>query len=470
MSEGRLLIVSNRLPVTARVAGGDVDLVRSIRGLATGLASVHGDNAWWVGWAGDTREYDATQLCALDRELRALRCTRVALAADDAHTFYSVLSNGVLWPLCHDRLDHLPLALEGWDVYERVNAQFADAVAALWRPGDVIWVHDYQLMRLPALLRERLPGAQIGFFFHIPFPNPELFLVLPTRRWLVEGMLGADVIGFHTRRYRGHFTAVVRRLLGLEMDADSHLRYDNRAVHLGIFPMGVDAVAFDVRGRDRDINMRALDHRSVGERLILGIDRLDYSKGIPRRLKAIERLLNVHPEWVRHVRFVQLAVPSRGTVGAYRVLRREVERLVSRINGKFGTPTWMPIHYLHQSLDRDELIALYRAADVMLVTPTRDGMNLVCKEFVASRSDESGVLVLSEFAGAAADLTNALTVNPYDVAGVADALHRALRMDSAERRQRMRALRTEVFARDVHWWTREFLSALRGDVIAVASA
>jgi trehalose 6-phosphate synthase/phosphatase len=244
------------------------------------------------------------------------------------------------------------------------------------------------------------------------------------------------------------------------MDADSHVRLGGRAIGLGIFPIGVDAEALSRRATDRDIIVKALEHRPGRERLILGIDRLDYTKGIPRRLAAIERLLEAHPEWRRNVRFVQVAVPSRGTVKAYRSLRREVEQLVGRINGRFATSTWAPINYLHQSLGQDELIAMYRAADVMLVTPVRDGMNLVAKEFVACRGDESGVLVLSEFAGAAAELTDALIVNPYDIAGVSEAIHRALIMDGAERRQRMRALRTSVFEHDVHWWARQFLQTL----------
>ena len=460
---GRVLIVSNRLPVTARSTDeGDVRLERSVGGLATGLRTTHATSeSWWIGWLGDLR-LDSKERHQVREQLGAMRASAVALDAGDAKIFYSRLSNGILWPLAHDRLDRLPLHLEGWDAYERVNERFADAVAELWRPGDLVWVHDYHLMRLPALLRLRIPRARIGFFLHIPFPNPEIFLVLPARKWLVEGMLGADLVGFHTRRYRGHFTAAVRRLFGLEMDADSHLRYDNRAVRLGIFPMGIDAKAFNERAADPGVIMKSLGHKPGKERLILGIDRLDYSKGIPRRLAAIERLLESHPEWRRSVRFLQVAVPSRGSVGAYRSFRREVEQLVSRINGRFGTSTWMPIHYMHQSLEHDDLIALYRAADVMLVTPVRDGMNLVAKEFVACRNDENGVLVLSEFAGAADDLGDALIVNPYDIAGVADNIHNALVMDAGERRRRMKALRVTVFERDVNWWTREFLSTLAG--------
>jgi trehalose 6-phosphate synthase/phosphatase len=425
-----------------------------------------GENVWWFGSLGDTHGLDEKALRAAREQLRADRTTAITLETADAEAFYVRLCNGILWPLYHDRLDHLPLHLNRWDVYERVNTCFADTIAEALRPGDVVWVHDYHLMRLPALLRQRVPAAKIGFFLHVPFPNPEMFLVLPARRSLVEGMLGADVVGFHTRRYRGHFTAVMRRLEGLEMDADSHVRFEGRAVRLGVFPIGVDAEDLSRRSAARPVILKALEYRPGRERLILGIDRLDYTKGIPRRLAAIDQLLIDHPEWRRNVRFLQVAVPSRDTVAAYRRYRQEVERLVARINGRFGTPSWMPIHYLHQSLEEDEVLALYRAADVMLVTPVRDGMNLVAKEFVASRSDESGVLVLSEFAGAADDLNEALIVNPYDTRAVAAAIHQALHMEGAERRCRMRQLRARVFARDVHWWARTFLQSLTDGSVA----
>ncbi len=460
-ASGRLLIVSNRLPITVRRHEGQVRVERSAGGLATGLRGPHErSGGFWIGWPGDLDALDSDALADTRRQLEEMRAVPVTISPDEAVTFYEEISNGILWPLVHDRLDRLPLRLDGWDVYERVNERFADVVASLWQPGDVIWVHDYQLMRLPLLLRKRLPEARIGFFLHVPFPNPEVFLTLPVRKWLVEGMLGASMIGFHTRRYRGHFTAAVRRLFGLEMDADEHLRYDGRAIRIGIHPMGVDARDISQRANDRVVTQRVLEYRQRPERLLLGIDRLDYSKGIPRRVAGFERLLQTHPEWREQVRLVQVAVPSRGGVAAYRRFRKELELLVSRINGKYATPSWTPIQYIHRSLDDEELLALYRAADVMLVTPLRDGMNLVCKEFVACRGDESAVLVLSEFAGAADELTDALIVNPYDVDGVAAALHRALVMDGTERRRRMRALRERVFQNDVHRWSSSFLDAL----------
>jgi trehalose 6-phosphate synthase/phosphatase len=456
----RLLIVSNRLPMTVRHERGRVTIERSSGGLATGMRSPHErSQGWWIGWPGDIGAIDGTAREEMMRQFTENRVIPVSLSASAVKVFYEELSNGVLWPLCHDRLDRLPLNISGWDVYEEVNSRFADAVAKVWRPGDVIWIHDYHLMRVPALLRARLPKARIGFFLHVPFPNPEVFLALPVRRWLVEGLLGADLIGFHTRRYRGHFTAVLRRLFGIEMDADAHVRHGGRAIQLGVFPMGVDAHSFAERAASREVSSRVLDLKTH-HRLLVGIDRLDYSKGIARRLAAFERFLIDRPEWRERVRLIQVAVPSRGSVDAYRKFRTEVEAAVGRINGRFGTPSWTPIQYLHRSVDDDVLVALYRAADAMLVTPVRDGMNLVAKEFCAARVDGDGVLILSEFAGAADELTEAMIVNPYDIHGVADAIHTALSMDRVERRQRMWRLRERVSNHDVHMWAEEFLRAL----------
>ena len=457
----RLLIVSNRLPVTVRMADGGASVRRSVGGLATGLQGPHErSGGLWIGWPGAMDGLDDTVRADIDRQLAELRTVPLTLDAREIEIFYEHISNEVLWPICHDRVDQLPLAVDGWDVYESANARYADAVAAHYRPGDVIWVHDYHLMRVPALLRERIPDAKIGFFLHIPFPNPEIFFTLPTRQWLVEGMLGADLIGFHTRRYHGHFRAVLRRLFSIEADAGGGVAWKGRTVRVGVFPMSVDAADFARRAAAPEVIGKVAEYTHPHERLLVGIDRLDYSKGIPRRLLAIERLLTAHPEWRERVRLIQVAVPSRDGVGAYRRFKREVEADVGRINGEFATPNWTPIQYIHRSVSSTTLLALYRAADVMLVTPVRDGMNLVAKEFPASRIDDDGVLVLSEFAGAAEELRDAVIVNPYDIEGTAESIHRALIMEPAERTHRMRALRATVFAHDVHRWTESFLTAL----------
>ena len=459
----RLLIVSNRLPVTVRSEKGQPHVRRSVGGLATGLRGPHErSGGLWIGWPGSLARYDEAVRADIERQLLELRTVPVLLNEHEETVFYGHISNAVLWPLCHDRIDRMPLRVDGWDVYESVNARFADVVTEHYRPGDLVWIHDYQLFRVPALLRARIPNARIAFFLHIPFPNPEIFFTLPTRRWLVEGMMGADLIGFHTRRYQGHFRAALRRLFTLESDPRGIVRWNDRDIRIGVFPMGVDAADFSQRAALPEVDAKVREYRQENHRLLVGIDRLDYSKGIPRRLLSVERLLATHPEWRERVRLIQVAVPSRDKVGAYQRIRREVDALVGRINGQFATPTWTPIHYLYRSVPSTVLLALYRAADAMLVTPVRDGMNLVAKEFAASRVDENGVLVLSEFAGAADELTDAVLVNPYDVDGTADAIHRALTMDSAESRRRMRALRASVFEHDVHRWASTFLDALAG--------
>ena len=458
---GRLLIVSNRLPVTVRVADGRATVRRSVGGLATGLRTPHErSGGLWIGWPGTTEAMPQAVRADVEKQLTELRTVPLALDAREISTFYEHISNGVLWPICHDRVDQLPLSVDGWDVYESANARYADAVAEHYQPGDVVWVHDYHLMRVPALLRQRIPDARIGFFLHIPFPNPEIFFTLPTRRWLVEGMLGADLIGFHTRRYHGHFRAVLRRLFSVEADRDDVIRWKDRPVRIGVFPMSVDAADFAKRASAPEVLAKVAEYRRPDERLLVGIDRLDYTKGIPRRLLAVERLLTAHPEWKERVRLIQVAVPSRDNVGAYRRFRREVEAVVGRINGEFATPNWTPIQYIHRSVTSTVLLALFRAADVMLVTPVRDGMNLVAKEFPATRVDNDGVLVLSEFAGAADELRDALIVNPYDIEGTAESIHRALTMEASERSRRMHALRATVLHYDVHRWAASFLGAL----------
>jgi trehalose 6-phosphate synthase/phosphatase len=460
----RLIIVSNRLPVTVRAEHGEPVVHLSVGGLATGLRGPHEQSdGLWVGWPGDLSALDPVGREKVLRRLAELRTVPLEMDAPQIEVFYEHISNAVLWPTFHDRIDRLPLRIDGWDVYDAVNARYADAVAKVYRPGDAIWVHDYQLMRVPLLLRDRIPDARIGFFLHTPFPNPEIYFALPTRDWLVEGMMGADLVGFHTRRFQGHFRAALRRLFGLEMNVAGFVHWRGRNVRLGVFPISVDTAALAAQAGSPEVDTIVSELAVPGQRLLVGIDRLDYSKGIPRRFLALERLLATHPEWRERIRFVQVAVPSRDRVPAYREYRREVEGLVGRINGRFGTPTWTPIHYMHRSVSTDVVLGLCRAADVLLVTPLRDGMNLVSKEFAASRIDEDGVLVLSEFAGAADELTDALLVNPYDIDGTAEAIHSALTMDPAERRRRMRGLREQVSANDVHRWVSTFVQTLTAE-------
>ncbi len=457
----RLLIVANRLPVTVRPTPGGVEVERSTGGLATGMSRPHEQSGGlWIGWSGAGDDLTPAQQAELEAQLASQRLVGVPLNRDLVSRYYEGYSNGVLWPLFHYLLDQVPLQASDWDAYVQANEQFAEVVVAQYRPGDLIWIHDYQLLLLPGLVRRRLPEARIGFFLHIPFPSEELFRTLPARRQLLEGLLGADLVGFHTPTYLRHFATALTDILGLMVDID-RVQLPGREVRLGVFPMGVDATLFQNLAREPAVEAEAEALRGDGSvRILVGVDRLDYTKGIPRRLLSFERMLQGHPELREKVRLVQVAVPSRTGVEAYQDFRSLVDGLVGRINGAFGTPRWVPVHYIFRGLSAEDLVALYRAADVMLVTPLRDGMNLVAKEFVASRTDGDGVLVLSEFAGAAWELPEALQVNPYDTDATAEVIFRALAMEPEERRARLAPLRERVATFDVHRWVSSFLDQL----------
>ncbi|WP_437329990.1 bifunctional alpha,alpha-trehalose-phosphate synthase (UDP-forming)/trehalose-phosphatase [Sorangium sp. So ce381] len=459
----RLLIVSNRLPISVRVDRGALCLTRSSGGLAAAMRGPHERHcAIWIGWPGSVASLSPEQRRDADVALAGMRAVPVHLGATEQHRFYDGFSNGVLWPLLHYLLDKVNLDAElDWEAYQRVNERFADVVAAQYTPGDAIWVHDYQLLLLPALLRRRLPGARIGFFLHVPFPSAEVFRILPWREQIVRGLLGADLIGFHTAAYRRNFAASAAHVLGVD-PGEAMIEHDGRTVALGVHPISIDAAEIErlaghpgVREEAARIRAEARDRK-----IVLGIDRLDYTKGIPRRLLAIERFLEREPELRDQVRFLQLAVPTREMAGAYADFRRVVHEMVGRINGQYGTTFATPIHYMHRSLPFEQVVALYLAADVMLVTPLRDGMNLVAKEYVAARGDDDGALILSEFAGASSELAEAISVNPYDIGSVAAAVKQAIAMPPAEQRRRMAALRRRVATHDVHAWAQAFLDEL----------
>jgi trehalose 6-phosphate synthase/phosphatase len=459
---GRVILVSNRLPVTVRVDRGEL-LASSTGGVATGLRGVHErSGGTWVGWPGDVSRLNANQREGVDRKLTELACVPVHLSASEISRYYDGFSNGVLWPLFHYQLDRVPPTSHEWDVYRSVNQRFADATARAWKgPQDLVWVHDYQLLLVPRMLRALVPEARIGFFLHIPFPAYDVMRILPWRDEILAGMLGADLLGFHTFPYRSHFASSVLRILGLAVHGDD-IDVDDRNVRLGVFPMGVDAPGFGALATADDVEADVCRVRQElrGEKVLLGLDRLDYTKGIPRRLLAFERLLEREPRWRGRVRLLQIAPASREKVPSYKEFRAEVDELVGHINGTFSTIDWVPIRYVHRPQNQRQIAALYRAADVMLVTPLRDGMNLVAKEFVACRTDEDGVLILSELAGASAEMVEAVQVNPYDIDALARTYHDALTMGEDERRQRMRALRQRVFAWDVHRWASSFLETL----------
>ncbi len=459
----RLLNVSNRLPVTVKVEHGQVNVVESTGGLATALRGPHARmESLWIGWPGDTSRLDATQLEALEKGLAALRTKAVYLTPTETAHFYDGFSNGVLWPLYHyltDKVDRA--AWMNWRTYTEVNQKFADAVVREYQPGDIIWIHDYQLSLVPSMIRRTLPEAVIGFFLHIPFPSSEVFRILPWRNEILEGMLGSDLIGFHTYGYVHHFARSLLHLLDLEA-VEGIVRLAERQVLLGVFPIGIDVAAFESLTTSAEVEREAAQMRAEagGRRILLGVDRLDYTKGLMRRLMGFERLLEREPHLREQVRFVQLIVPSREKVPSYARLRRELDETVGRINAIYGSVSALPVHCLYRGVSMQKLTALYQTADVMLVTPLRDGMNLVAKEYIACRHREDGVLVLSEFAGAAAELVESLLVNPYDVDRLGQTIRRALEMPIDEQRSRMKRLRERVRRFDAYCWARLFIETL----------
>jgi trehalose 6-phosphate synthase/phosphatase len=448
-----VIVVSNRLPVTVVREGGRTTIRHSAGGLVSALEPVlmHRGGTW-VGWSGTTADVPV-ELPTADLPYRLVA---VPLSRGEVKGFYHSFANATLWPLFHGFPTRARFDRRSWEVYARVNHRFAAATADAADGVELVWVHDYQLMVTPAALRERLPDTRLAFFLHIPFPPFDLFRLLPWDRELLRGLLGCDLIGFHSQGYVRNFLDSVERLLGVRVDRDTQLiEYAGRTVRVGAFPLGIDFDVYDARARAAPPGARQ------DVRIVLGVDRLDYTKGIPERIRAFERLLELHPEHRERVILLQLAVPSRSEVPEYRRLKREIDELVGRVNGRFGTPQWAPIHYLHRGATPEHLVQLYRDAHVGLVTPLRDGMNLVAKEYVACQVGDPGVLVLSRFAGASETMREALLVNPYNIDATAEALHRALTMDEAERRSRLAALRWRERRYNVHAWVDDFLQATR---------
>jgi trehalose 6-phosphate synthase/phosphatase len=460
---GRVVMVSNRLPVTVLLRQHEVTLGPSSGGLATGLRDVHErGGSLWVGWSGVSAPVSPGVQSDIDRSLDSRHSVGVPLSAREVTGYYERYANAVLWPVLHDRTDLADVDPCDWATYLAVNEKFADRIARELRPGDRVWIHDYHLMLVPRLLRTRCPDALIGFFLHTPFPALASWAAIPQCATLLDGLLGADVVGFHTEPYAERFVESVRTVLGRSGTVHEVLDGE-RPVRVQSCPMSIDVDAFEARAASPEVARRVAQFRHREESLLVGVDRLDYSKGIPERLRAFACLLQRHEELHGRVRLLQLTVPSRDSLPAYRALRTEIEALVARINARFGTERWAPVEYQYRAVDPDTLVALYRAADVMLVTPLRDGMNLVAKEFVASRLDGDGVLVLSRHAGSASELGAALLVDPTDVDELASTCATALALSPAERRVRMRRLRGIVRRHDVHQWARACLISLSND-------
>ncbi|WP_026245139.1 bifunctional alpha,alpha-trehalose-phosphate synthase (UDP-forming)/trehalose-phosphatase [Alkalispirochaeta alkalica] len=459
------IFVSNRLTVSVQKEEGELRLVPSVGGLATGLSSVStgGRPPLWVGWSGIARDdLPQKEYRRIQEQLRQdHNAIEVPLSQEDLDLFYSGFCNDTIWPLFHYFPTYTEYVSKTWKAYQDINQRFFDVLAQVMEEDATVWVHDYQLMLLPGLIKKEFPHAQVGFFLHIPFPSFEMFRLLPSREAILEGLLGADLIGFHTYDYARHFLSSVRRLLGFDHSMGI-IRTRNRAVKVDVFPMGIDWERFlsagelpavkDVRGM--------IDPRYAGQKLILSVDRLDYSKGIPTRIRAFRRLLEEYPQYIGVVTLLIIVSPSRESVPRYMELKREVDELVSDINGRMSTLNWVPIHYQYQTASFEELSALYRRADVLLVTPLRDGMNLIAKEYLAARTDEQGVLVLSETAGVARELSEAILVNPSDLDGIASAIKTALEQPREEQNQNMRAMRNRLQRLTVQYWAQEFLDKL----------
>jgi trehalose 6-phosphate synthase/phosphatase len=454
-----LVVVSNRLPFRAERDAHGLGLSRSPGGLVSALEPVlERRGGVWVGWTGATREeIDAAGGITLPASER-VRYHEVPLSGTDVAQYYGGFSNRTLWPLFHYFVGQTTIDGGFWRAYERVNQRFAEAAAAARPEGALIWVHDYQLLRAPHHLRRLVPDARLALFLHIPFPAADVFRVLPWSRSLLQGMLACDLVGFQVPSYAQHFLTCAERLLGCEVDrAAGVVRFEGREVAAQAHPISIDVELIEGLAR----RFEAAPRRRSADRLIeiLGVDRLDYTKGIFERLLAIERLLERHPGYRRRIRFTQVMVPSRERVAEYSELKRQLDEAVGRINGRFSERGWSPISYLVRVLPPEELVPLYRHSDIALVTPLRDGMNLVAKEYVAAQLEDDGVLILSEMAGAADELQEALLVNPFDIDAVAEALHRAVAMSEDERRARMSALRDRVEANDVHAWVDRFLES-----------
>ena len=460
-----LVIASNRLPVQVTLADGKVSTARTVGGLAAALRGLRGSHRW-VGWPGTViqPEYEIR----VRKRLATSGLRPVFLSAEDEESFYGRICNDSIWPLFHYLPDRFSFSQEGWDRYVEVNERYADEIAEQCTPGCKVWVHDFHLMLVPEALRRRRPDVAIGFFLHIPFPSSEIYRLLPAREQVLRGLLGADYIGFHTGDYARHFRSSCLRVLGLESEPDV-IEYEGRLVGIGADPIGIDVEGFQATLGDPETAkvLAEIEERYEGRRLILGVERLDYTKGIPQKLQAFERFLEHDPERATTTTMLQILVPSRLESPDYRAQRDAIELQVAHVNGRFGEPGRTPVEYLHRSISPAELVALYRRADVMAVTPLRDGMNLVAQEFVLCQSAEPklpgrwrGALVLSELAGAAQVLPGALLVNPWDVNDVVARLTEALELDPDERRRRLGLMAGRVEQLDCRRWADTFLARL----------
>lgn len=465
---GRLVIVSNRLPIVVSKEEGELKVSSGSGGLVTALAPVlKNRGGLWLGNPGpsEPEEYDQIrEIVEKENKTTGYFLHPIFLTAEEMRFYYEGFSNEILWPLFHDLPSECNFNPIYWGVYQSVNSKFAEEISRYITSSDFIWIHDYHLMLVGQELRKRWVGEKIGFFLHIPFPSLDIFSKLPWRFQILRALLEFDLVGFQTLHDQRNFLRCVKRLLpDVTIAAQQHMRHcktETRDVCVGAFPISIDYKGFSETASGKEVKSQAwLHHEHLkGQKIVFSCDRLDISKGIPYRLDAISHLLKIHPEIHEKVTFFQVVIPSRTEIQKYQNLKKEVDRRVGEINSQFTKTGWVPIQYLYHSLSRNELIAFYRMSEILLITPVKDGMNLVAKEFIASNVNEDGVLILSEFAGAAVQLQDeAILINPYDVEGVSEAIYKALEMSSAEKKKRMRKMRRSVERYDVFWWVHAFL-------------
>ncbi len=457
----RLLVVSNRLPINITKRKDRFSIKSSVGGLATGLGSFYKSyNSLWIGWAGTSISKEKQDLES--KLISEYHCVPVNIPQSYFDKYYNGFCNKTIWPLFHYFPQYTIYNDTYWEAYKHVNQIFFEKLSKIMKKTDTIWIHDYQLMLLPKLVREKFPEALIGFFLHIPFPSSELFRLLPQRQKILEGLLGSDLIGFHTYDYARHFLESIHQILGHEHNF-GQLTVDNHLLKIDVFPMGINYEKFESGTLNQKVTKEANTiRRKLGDRkIILSIDRLDYSKGILNRLKAFNLFLEKNPRYKEKISLILVAVPSRGEVEQYQMLKNQLDELVGKVNGRHGTIGWIPIFYINRFISDHTLIALYDIADIALITPLRDGMNLIAKEYVASKTDGKGVLILSEMAGAAKVLGEATIVNPNDITEIADAIKEALELPDKEKMNRMREMQDRLKHYSVSHWARNFMDSLK---------
>ena len=463
LSGRRVVIISNRLPVSVSKEDGKTVITPSCGGLATGLASYHHDQGGiWIGWPGLNPTSDKEKQGLKERLLNEFNCYPVYLTNIEINKYYNGFCNNTIWPLFHYFPTRCSYDSKEWEFYRSVNLKYCRALLEVVRAGDIIWVHDYQLLLLPEMIRREIPEATIGFFLHIPFPSMEVFRCLPWRDEILNGVLGADLIGFHTYDYSRHFLSCLLRILGKEQNY-GYVMADSRVVKVDTFPMGIDAAKFvqTVGSHEVETEIKNLMKNIKNNKVIISVDRLDFTKGIPGRIKAYEVFLEQYPAWHGKVTYIMLCVPSRDKIYQYQLLKREVDELVGKINGRFGAPGWSPIVYMYRSVPFQTLVSLYTAADLALVTPLRDGMNLVSKEYLVCQGlEKNGMLVLSETAGAAAELGEAIIVNPNSINSMVEAIYQGLTMPEDEKKAALKLMNKRTKNYNVFRWADDFVEQL----------